>query len=301
MRGTKASRDRFVHDERLGRVAHAGALRLGVDDDPCGFVEVGGRVDVDVAVAVAVDHDRYRRVLADAANQRGPPARDEAVDALGELHHLDGGLVRGVFDEQHAVFGQIEFGECVPERADDGDVGLQRARRAAEQRDIPRLHAQPGGVARDVGPVLVDDRDDAERDAHARDLQAVGSHPSVEHFAHRIGQCGDRAQAVGHALQARVAEAQPVERAARHATRGRGFDISQVRGLDLGRPLQEEVGPGEQGAVLGGRRRARQQPARRLGPPAQLRHARHPDSVSLDRPVKSCRFPTSEPCVDRPY
>ena len=40
---------------RLGRVAHARPLGLGVDDDGERHVEVGGGVDVDVAVAVAVD------------------------------------------------------------------------------------------------------------------------------------------------------------------------------------------------------------------------------------------------------
>ena len=58
-----------------------------------GRVEVGRRVDVDVAVAVAVDDHRHGRVVADALDQRRAAPRDQAVDDVGELHDLDRGLV----------------------------------------------------------------------------------------------------------------------------------------------------------------------------------------------------------------
>ena len=94
---------RLVHDERLGRVAHARAVGLRVDRDAQRFVEVGVRVDVDVAVAVAVDDHRHGRVVADALDQRGPTAGHQAVDVVGELHHRDRGLVAHVVDEEHGV------------------------------------------------------------------------------------------------------------------------------------------------------------------------------------------------------
>ncbi len=54
-----------VDQQRLGRVAHRRSLRLGVDDDAPGHVQVGGGVDVDVAVAVAVDDVGNGGVLED--------------------------------------------------------------------------------------------------------------------------------------------------------------------------------------------------------------------------------------------
>ena len=46
-----------MHEQRLGGVADAGALRLGVEHDRLGVLEVGVGVDVDVAVARGgVDH-----------------------------------------------------------------------------------------------------------------------------------------------------------------------------------------------------------------------------------------------------
>src|SRR3546814_4461515 len=55
--------DVLVDQERLGRVADAGAVGLGVDDDGCGLVQVGSRVDIDVAVANACLDHRHRRLL----------------------------------------------------------------------------------------------------------------------------------------------------------------------------------------------------------------------------------------------
>src|SRR5438105_2367607 len=48
--------DRLVHDKGLCRVAHAGSLGLGVDDNAQGHVEVGRRVHVYVAVALTVNY-----------------------------------------------------------------------------------------------------------------------------------------------------------------------------------------------------------------------------------------------------
>src|SRR3546814_14620780 len=72
--------DVLVDQERLGRVADAGAVGLGVDDDGCGLVQVGSRVDIDVAVANACLDHRHRRLLHHAADQARAPARDEDVD-----------------------------------------------------------------------------------------------------------------------------------------------------------------------------------------------------------------------------
>ena len=57
--------DAPVHEERLGGVADAGALRLGVDEDVDGHVEVGRCVHVHMAVAGARLDDRDGGLLDD--------------------------------------------------------------------------------------------------------------------------------------------------------------------------------------------------------------------------------------------
>ena len=73
--------------------------------------------------------------------------------------------------------------------------------------------------------------------------EPVGPGPAVEHLADRVGESGDRAQPVGHAREARVGEAQAVERPGRHAARLRGLEVGVVGGLDLGRPLERAGRP----------------------------------------------------------
>ena len=65
------------------------------------------------------------------------------------------------------------------------------------------------------------------------------------------GRLGDRPQAVRHAFQAGVGEPQAIERPFFHAADRRGFEVGFVRGLDLGRPLEQQVGGGGEDRVLG--------------------------------------------------
>ena len=80
------------------------------------------------------------------------------------------------------------------------EAGVDRARRAhavraaAEDHRVARLEAERAGIGGDVGPALEDDADDAERRAHARNLQAVGHGPFGDRRADRIGQGGDGAE-----------------------------------------------------------------------------------------------------------
>ena len=102
----EVSGDALVHEQRLGGVAHAGSLRLGVEHDRERLLEVGAGVDVDVAVAgggVDDGHggDRLQRLLEPLA-----AARDDQVDGValrGELGEL---LASAAGDEAHAAVGQ---------------------------------------------------------------------------------------------------------------------------------------------------------------------------------------------------
>ena len=53
-------RDCLIHQQRLCRVAHAYALRLGVYHDATSHIELSGFVHIDMAVARARLDDRHK-------------------------------------------------------------------------------------------------------------------------------------------------------------------------------------------------------------------------------------------------
>ena len=225
-------------------------------------------VDVDVAVAVAVDDHGDGRVVADALDQRRTTARDEAVDDVGELHELDRGFVAHVVDEQHRVGGEAGLGEAVAQRLGDGEVGAQRAGGPAEDGDVARLQADAGGVAGDVGPVLVDDRDHAERHPAAFDLQPVGPDAS-RRAPRRSGRAARRRRGRPSAMPAMRASVRrsrssgPASRpAASAASTSRRFAASR----SPARSSSRSAAASEGGVLVGGRRR-RQRRRRGLRPP----------------------------------
>ena len=144
------------------------------------------------------------------------------------------------------------------------------ARRAAQEHGVARLQADSRGVAGDVRPVLVDDRDHAERDADTLDLETVRALPSVEDLTHRVGQPGDVAQPFRHRLEAGVGEPQAVERTGLHPAGRGGVEIEGIRGEDLAAAVDEQVGGGVEGRVLLRRGRASQSRCRELRSPPQL-------------------------------
>ena len=91
------------------------------------------------------------------------------------------------------------------------DVRRDRAGRAAQERGVARLQAQPGGVAGDVGPVLVDDRHHTERHTHPLIRRPFGrTHPSRTSPT-GSASAGDLAQPTGHRLDPVGGQAQPVD------------------------------------------------------------------------------------------
>ena len=99
----------------------------------------------------------------------------------------------------HGVLGQPGLGQAVAQHGDDGPVGLDGCRRAPQERGVARLQAQPGGVAGDVGPVLVDDADDPERDPHPGGSAARWAAPIRRPPRRRGRAVRPRREAVGHA------------------------------------------------------------------------------------------------------
>ena len=219
-----------VDEQRLGRVADAGPLGLGVDDDPLRGVEVGGRVDVDVAVARRrVDHrhrgDRLQRLLQPLAT-----ARDDEVDEAvlgGEL----GQLLAPAAQQRHRALGQP--GRRLGGHRGEHGVGVRRRRRAAQHDRVARLQAQRGGVDRHVRARLVDDGDDPEWHALAAHGEPVGEPAAVEHLADRIGQRGDVAHLAAIPATRSVVEPQPVHQRGGQPGLAPGLHVPRVGLEDL--------------------------------------------------------------------
>ena len=87
--------------------------------------------------------------------------------AVGGRHELDGG------------FGQARRAQAARQARLDGAARVVAVRAAAQDRGVAGLEAQRAGVGRHVRPALVDDADDAERHAHALDVEAVGPRPAA--------------------------------------------------------------------------------------------------------------------------
>ena len=278
----------LVHEHRLGGVADRGPLRLAVDHDVGRHGEVGRRVHVDVAVAVAVDHVRHRGVVEDRPDQRRPAPRDQAVDGVALAHELDGRLAGRVLDQdQRRPRAGPPWRAPRAARPAMAMFDSDGARRPPEEGDVARLEAQPERVAGHVGPVLVDDGDHAERDAHLGDAQAVRARPPLRHLAHRVGEPAtwrsppampstrasdrrSRSTTVGDAPAA----------CSRSTSRG-------VGGQQLVGPLHQQVGGGERG-----RRpwpRSRRWPAARLAALARVPRSAMADMAPIVRadPVAS--------------
>ena len=93
----------MVDQQRLGGIAHAYALGLGINDNVERLIKVGGFMHVDVAVARArLDH-RHKRLAHAALDQACTSARNEYVDNTAELHELAGGLAVGGLDHRHGL------------------------------------------------------------------------------------------------------------------------------------------------------------------------------------------------------
>ena len=63
------------------------------------LVEVGRRVDEDVAVPVTVEDVGHARVFSHRGDEARPAARDQAVEHVGHLHERGRGVVRRVLDQ----------------------------------------------------------------------------------------------------------------------------------------------------------------------------------------------------------
>jgi hypothetical protein len=226
--GQELGGDGLVHEQRLGGVAWAQLLRLGVVDDGQRHVEVGRRVDVDMAVAVEVLDDGDPGLARDALDQALAAARDDHVDRFRRCDEVaDDGAVGGRH-QLHRIGRQAGLFERVLHERRQGEVGLQRLRAAAQDAGVAALDGQRGGLDRHVGPALVDHGEDAERNAHPADLDAARLLAQLGDRTDRVRHGGDLLAALGHRLDHGGVEPEPVEQGRGEAGLLRRVDVAPV-------------------------------------------------------------------------
>ena len=248
--------DRLVDEEGLRRVADAGPLGLGVDDDALGDVEVGSRVDVDVVDADPRLDDRHRGLGHHGLDEVGAAAGDHEVDEAAGGHERPGGVVAAAVEQAYRVLVDPQGHQGFAHHTDQRAVARRGRRTATKDHRVAALEAERRGVHRDVGAGLVDHPDDAHRHAHLADLQPVGQRRTPHDLADRVGQRRDVADRLGDRPDASLVEGEPVEQSLGEALVAATFEVLGVRGDDLVGRRDQAVGDRVQGLVL---RRAREQ------------------------------------------
>ena len=217
-----------VDQQRLGGIAHAYALGLGINDNVERLIKVGGFMHVDVAVARArLDH-RHKRLAHAALDQACTSARNEYVDNTAELHELAGGLAVGGLDHRHGLAREALGLERIGQQLRNHGTRVIGQRAAAQNAGVAGADADARGVGRHVGARLVDHSDQAQRHAHTGQVHAACKHAVVEHAADGIGQLGELLQAGGHALDALGRQPQAIEQSGRGARIARSGHIELV-------------------------------------------------------------------------
>lgn len=172
------------------------------------------------------------RLAADAADEGLAAAGDHDVDQIVQLQKLTHRLTVGRVDQLHAVDGEAAFRDRLPHALDDAGTGMGCLLATAENDRVAGGEGDRGGIGRDVGPRLVNEKDDAERHADLADEQARGLSRFLEHFADRIGERGHRLDPGGNRLDPLGIEREAVDRGGREAEAGGGSEVESIGGQD---------------------------------------------------------------------
>ena len=175
--------------------------------------------------------------------------------------------------------------------------GMQRIRAAAQDHGIAGLEAERAGIGGDVRPAFIDDADDAERRAHALDMQAVRAIPLGDDLADGIGSSAIGADAIGHAANAvRTSVSRSMEGRGDSPVSRRVLQVERIGGEDVG-PCgrRYRVGHATRAACLALGRTPWQAAGRRRGPGGRSRPSVRCDFSCFRRVVKHARRSSLHP------
>ena len=230
-----------MHQQRLGRVAHAHPLAFRVHGQPLGHLGIGRAIDVDVAIAGKMLDDRHAGFFAHAADEALAAAGNGHVDRLGHAEQLAHGGAIGRGDQLHGVGRQPGLGGGRGQQIGDRAIRVGRFLAAAKDDGIAALDADRRRVGGHVGPRFVDEEDHAQGDADLLYFQAVGPNRRGDDFADGLRQHGDFFQGRGHGLNPRGGQAEAIDGGGGQAKAGRGLQVVLVGFQQRGRTLDESL------------------------------------------------------------
>jgi hypothetical protein len=182
---------------------------------------------------------RHPRFRLDARDEAFSPARHDHVDAAvqsGEQQAHRGAIARRY--QRDGSFGQPCLAKPLNQAVVDRAAGTETVGAAAQDHRVAGFQAQHAGIGGDIGTALENHGNHAERHANAFDGHAVRTLPTLGDGADRIGNVADGRDPVGHRIDARRGQRQPIDEC---GCRSIGAHLGDIFGI--GRKNGRRVGP----------------------------------------------------------
>ena len=141
------------------------------------------------------------------------------------------------------------FREDLLDQGDGGAVGMVRVTASLEQAGVSALEAEGENVESDIGPGLINDANDAERNGDLPESQTVGESTVRQRPVQRTGQGGHLTHIGGDAFQALLRQHQAVVKG---IVLGHGRQVFRIGLQQRTRLLYEPVGEFQEEPVTGG-------------------------------------------------
>ena len=203
--------DITVYQQRLGGIAGARALGLGVNDDLQRRCDLGGIVDENMAHADTAGDHRDGGLLAAQLMQACAAARDQHIDVFIHLQHFADQRAIRALDCLHRGSRQATLLQRLLNHFHRRGVGAPGLFTAAQNSRVAGLQAQRGDIDGHVRPRFINHADHSQRHATTFDTQAAIQQTAVNHLADRIRQATHLTHVIGDAAQARRRQRQAIE------------------------------------------------------------------------------------------
>ncbi len=225
-----------------------------------------------MAVAGSGVEDRHLGHLLERRLQPLPAARNDQVDEVALASQLAELLATAAGDGLDRALGERSLPDRPADELDEDRIRGGRRARTAKDGGVAALQAQRRCVDGHVRPRLVDDRDDADRDASVLHLDAAFERPPLEQLADRVLEGDHRLDPDCHRLDPLGVEPEPVEQGVVEPGIAAGIEVDPVGLEDRRRLLAQEPRQRRQRPVLVGGRDGGQKQRSGAGAPADLGH-----------------------------
>ena len=229
-----------MNQNTFDRIARAGTLKLCIFSNRRRRFRVRRFIDIEMTHAASRFDNGHARILHDILYERFAAARNHDIDFSDRVQNLRNVFAAFAFRKLDR-FGNARFLQSVFDDADERFIRFERGRRAAQQNRIAAFVCEAKRVNRNIRTRFVDDRCDAEGNAHLAYPHTVRSRPAGDDFAHRIFLSDDDAHTRNDIVYFFIVERKPFYKRTRHAPFFGTADVERVRrkkrgtvGIDTG-------------------------------------------------------------------